>query len=83
MPGADRVPVANEKKNAFVVWLDPGAEPGQADRYQGRIEHVPTSTRETFSGKEELLAFIERHFGESGSTPSVEPSSDDGSERSP
>ena len=64
------------KKNAFVVWIDPAEGPaGTAERYQGRVEHVPTSTREPFASKEELLAFIERYTqseddgGSSGGTP--------------
>ncbi|NNL66667.1 MAG: hypothetical protein HKP30_10520 [Myxococcales bacterium] len=55
--------MAQERKNAFVVWIDPEAGPaGRADRYRGRIEHVPTSTREAFDTRDELLAFMERFF---------------------
>lgn len=59
-------------KNAFVVWIDAQEGPaGTAERYRGRVEHVPTSTREAFSNKEELLAFIERYAtGASADGPS-------------
>jgi len=53
--------VEQPKKSAFVVWIDPQEGPaGTTDRYCGRIEHVSSSTRERFSSREELLAFIDQ-----------------------
>jgi len=52
--------VSHDSKEAFVIWLEPPASGEGAGDYRGRIEHLASSTREAFSGAQELLAFIER-----------------------
>ena|SRR5438105_3048000 len=44
---------------AFVLQLDPGADPG-AGRFAGRAEHVASGRTTRFASAEELLVFVAR-----------------------
>ncbi len=48
--------------NAFVVWIEGEAtEAAAGPALQGRVEHVQTSLRASFSTAEELLHFLAGH----------------------
>jgi hypothetical protein len=49
-----------ERRDAFVVWLDPLEEPS-APTCHGQVEHVPSSTRVRFSTADELIQFLATH----------------------
>ena len=50
------------RTDAFVIWIDVGAEPAPVRRpIRGRVEHVRTSARAAFSTPEELIEFLDRH----------------------
>jgi len=44
---------------AFVVWLDRAGQDG--GEISGQIEHVPSSRRQRFGSREELLRFLAQH----------------------
>ena len=75
-----RAIVRSEKSQAFVIWLDPAAPDEAPPSYQGRIEHLASSTRERFTGSQELLAFIERAIAGAASNEAavVSPPAEDG-----
>ena len=48
--------------DAFVVWIDGDPAPTAAGpALQGRVEHVQTSLRASFTSAEELLHFLAGH----------------------
>lgn len=48
--------------DAFVIWIESACAPTpSAEVLQGRVEHVQTSARASFSSAEELLRFLTGH----------------------
>ena len=47
--------------DAFVIWLEGGPPPTSEEKLQGRVEHVQTSARASFTSAEELLRFLAGH----------------------
>ena len=48
--------------DAFVVWIDGDANPSAVGpALHGRVEHVQTSLRASFTNAEELLRFLAGH----------------------
>lgn len=47
--------------DAFVVWIEGDPDPSAGATLQGRVEHVQTSARASFSSTDELLRFLAGH----------------------
>lgn len=47
--------------DAFVVWIEGDLDQSAAETLQGRVEHVQTSARASFSSTDELLRFLAGH----------------------